>query len=74
MTVRNVDTIRSLDGFSLGASDGDDKIVLGKIEMAEINLAQRAKKTAQFGGEFLKPASAHIGIFESIPFGLYFEV
>lgn len=52
----------SFDGFGFGASDGNDKIVSGEIEVGKVELTQGTEDFAEAGGKKVEPASTNVGV------------
>lgn len=54
------------DGFGLGASDRDDKIIMAEVEMGKISLTQGAEDATESGWEEIEPAGFDRGILEPV--------
>ena len=59
VTITEVKSISLFDGFGLGASDGNDKVVIREIKVIEVALAEWTKKTAEASWKDLKPANVN---------------
>ena len=58
------EVLARFDALSLGAGDGNDELVSGEVEVAEVNLAEGAEEFAEGFGENLEPAGADVGVGE----------
>lgn len=56
----------STDGFGFGASDRDDEVIVAKVKMRKIALAQRTEDTAKSGRKKVEPAGLDSGVFEPV--------
>lgn len=56
----------SLDRLGFGASNRDDKVVTGKVEVTKVELAERAEEFTQGFGENLEPAGVDGGVVKPV--------